>query len=66
MLGKFLCVDVISTEMTVLSALWVTNTIWASFPDVTAVLEAFEKGDGHRRRELKHLKEKSKRRVREE
>lgn len=60
----FLYVDVISTEMTVFSALWVSNTVWASFPDIAAVLEALEKGDGHRRRELKHLKKKSKRRVR--
>lgn len=50
--------------MTVFNAMWVFNTIQASFPDIIPVLKTFEKGDYHRRRELKHLRKKSKRRVR--
>lgn len=63
-LEKFLNVDIISTEMTVFNAMWVFHTIQASFPDIIPVLKTFEKGDWHKRRELKHLRKKSKRRVR--
>lgn len=42
------------------NAMWVINTIQASFPDIIPVLKTFEKGEWHRQRELKHLRKKSK------
>lgn len=63
-LEKFLYLNIISTGMRVFNAMRVINTIQASFPDIIPVLKSVEKGDWHRRRELKRLRKKSKRRVR--
>lgn len=65
MLEKFLYVNIISTEMTVFNAKWVFNTIQAAFPDIIPVPKTVGKGDWHRPRELKNLRQKSERKVRE-
>lgn len=62
-LANFLYVNVIPTEMTACNAMWIFNTIRASFPDIIPVLKTFGKGEWHRQRELQHLREKSKRPV---